>query len=153
MITIQAILKMMNRAPGHNASIPDSRIMHPLREWLTGLLGVIIGVVGGSVFAWSEYRSYSVSTNAEIVVSETVVPYKAALVDKALKTYLEKKAVYESLLGTTVAIEESVGVSSTTVSVVENEATTSPVEKIPIKEESVTNAAQSEESDVPDLAI
>lgn len=153
MIDIKPFLKMMNQTTGRDTSIPDSRIMHPMREWLTGLTGVIIGVVCGSVFALSQYRSYSSSTNTEIVVSETVVPYKAALVDKALKTYLEKKAVYESLLGTTVITQEPTDSSSSTVPVAAPEATTSSDVVAPLKEEVIEEVEPVTDNSTPDLAI
>lgn len=153
MIETKDIIKMVKKIVSHDKGVPDTRIMHPMREWLIGLIGVTIAVAGGSLFALFVYNSYSESSTNVVAVTETVVPYKAGLVEQALEIYLEKKSVYEGLIGTsTVSPVIDTSVSTATSSEVQTEAASSTRELPPV----VSPAEEIESAEavvVPDLAI
>lgn len=160
MINTKNILNMVKHVARNENALPDKRIMHPEREWFIGITGVLIGIIVGSIFAYLVFHSYSLLTTQEIVVTETVVPYKAVLVEKALTLYLEKRSVYNNLIDVTVPqlqeIEAGSSAASTTATTtpieIPTEVTTNPAE---IKENETTiNVPEEEESTItPDLAI
>jgi len=154
MIETKDIVKMVKKIVRHDKGIPDTRIMHPMREWITGLVGVAIGVLVGSLFAFSVYQSYSASTTEVIVVTETVVPYKAALVEQALASYLEKRNVFEGIIGVSkLSPAEDVVMGTSTPPVVETKLATTSLEVSPVIEDAIDVSEGSEEAIVPDLAI
>ena len=152
MIETKDIIKMVAHIVRHDNGVPDTRIMHPLREWLIGLVGVTVGVACGSVFAGATYHAYSLSTRNEIEVIETAVPYKAALVDQALETYLAKQAVYEKLIVANIVPIIATQNSTSTNVVIETEVATSSPE-VNIGDAQLREAVNKPVTADPDLAI
>lgn len=75
----------------------DRRIMHPEREWFTGLLLSAAVLVGGVSFMVFQYFQFShVSTESAEVAEEGVV-YRSGLVKDALDDFRVRKNTYEEL--------------------------------------------------------
>lgn len=104
-------------------SLLDRSIMHPTREWVTGLaLGILILTLG---VAWgvSTYIQFSnVSVSGEAVEYAAVV-YRQSLVETALTDFEARKKEYETLKQTllnkqrnveTVALPPQVEIATTT---------------------------------------
>lgn len=78
-------------------SLLDRSIMHPMREWLTGLMlgGLILTL--GVVWGVSTYMQFSnVSVGGEAVENVAVV-YRQSLVETAILDFDERKKEYEAL--------------------------------------------------------
>lgn len=128
MIETKHITQMVQHIVRRNRGLSDPQIMHPMREWLIGI--VVTGVVGiiGSVAAALLYHSYSELRGTEIAVVATSTPYKVKIVDAALAEYRQKRKSYDALLDKKAA---PIVASSTEVTIVPSEviprATTTPV--------------------------
>lgn len=107
MIETKDITKMVAHIVRRDKGIPDTNIMHPMREWVVGLAVVFLLVAGGVVFNIIMYQSYSEALSAPVTVTETVVPYKAAVVAQAITHYQTERTRYKSLLGTVSALPQS----------------------------------------------
>jgi len=153
MIETKDIVKMVKHIVRHDNGVPDTRIMHPMREWLIGLSGVTVGIIGGSIFALLVYHSYSLSARDVMTVAETVVPYKAVLVEQALDTYLEKRRVYESLTGVSTPVLPQTELSPSNTSIIDVMATTSVDTSVSEGEDSLSENEGNEGVSTPDLAI
>ncbi len=99
MIETKDIIKMVKHIVRHDNGVPDTRIMHPMREWLIGLCGVFALVLGGSLFAAFVYQSYSLRAASEVVTPGIAIPYKAALIEEVLLQYQAKQNAYDQILG------------------------------------------------------
>ena len=77
----------------------DNNMMHPEREWFTGLIiGIIILGAGGwwSVYSYLKYSNVSLE-NIETITPESFV-YRGSVIEAALNNFSERKKVYDSLL-------------------------------------------------------
>ena len=108
MIETKDITNMVAHIVRRDKGIPDTNIMHPMREWVVGLAVVFLLVAGGVVFNIIMYQSYSEALSAPVTVTETVVPYKAAVVAQAITHYQTERTRYKSLLGTVSTLPQSV---------------------------------------------
>lgn len=157
MIEIKNIFKSITHIVHADSGVHDTRIMHPMREWLIGLGGVTLGVLCGAIFAVLVYQSYSRSAQAEIVVMETAVPYRAAMVERALETYLEKRREYDSLVAVSAPLVEDVPVATSTLPGTETTMATTSSEVVMPPPEVMPAMIEAKESEgnsvVPDLAI
>jgi hypothetical protein len=76
----------------------DPHLIHPEREWLTGLLIALITLV--LIGAWNimSYLKYSDTSVTVAVVPDTdVVVYRESVVKAALATFAERKKIFDSL--------------------------------------------------------
>ncbi len=154
MIETKDISKMVKHIMRRNRGVVDPQIMHPMREWVIGIVITLIGMLGGSILAASLYQYYDAKMDTEVAVAATVVPYDAAVVEAALSQYRIKQAQYEAVVGmgtaetaTTTSLDEIVSASST-VNLVQVEEVLEPVVE---SEESVTEPTEGVV--LPDLAI
>lgn len=93
----------------------DANIMHPMREWASGLLVVGLMVLWGVIFTIALYRVYGNSLETQVPVVATPIPYKAALVSSTIQYYEKERAAYEAMLGTESLVGKSTPVATTTV--------------------------------------
>jgi hypothetical protein len=124
---IQAVAKKLFH---HNRGIKRTKLMHPNRDWLIGVLvGILIIVVmiGWSAYTYLEKRDAIGLTDTSV---EPVVPvYKADTVQDALDLYQNREEVFAQLNQSNVSIAEpevdtvSTTTSSTTDQVVEEQPT------------------------------
>lgn len=100
MIETKDITKMVKHIVRRDQGARDPQIMHPSREWFTGLSLVTLIVVFGSWFCFYTYNNYIQQINGDVPVVESSVPYQAAVVDKAVQSLIEKRKTYQSILET-----------------------------------------------------
>jgi len=128
MIETKHITQMVQHIVRRNRGLSDPQIMHPMREWLIGI--VVTGVVGiiGSVAAALLYHSYNELRGTEIAVVASSTPYKVKIVDAALAEFRQKRERYDVLLDkkTTPVIASSTEVIVVPIEVAPK-ATTTPV--------------------------
>ncbi len=89
---------MVQHIVRRNRGVSDPQIMHPMREWLIGIIATVIVGVFGSISAAFLYHSYDVLRGTEIAVVATSTPYKTKVVERALVEYREKRENYDVLL-------------------------------------------------------
>lgn len=153
MIEKKDIFKMVRHIVRQDNGVPDTRIMHPMREWLTGLGGVIILVLGGSVFAASVYQSYTLSTAAEVAIPERVVPYNGTLIEQALEMYLKKQVIYDGLVGTSEMILPTTQSATTTSPLVQTDIATTSLKTLIPSVDTSDAENNSDENVISNLAI
>ncbi len=98
MIETKHITKMVQHIVRRNRGLSDPQIMHPMREWLVGIVVTMLVGVIGSVSAAFLYHSYDELRGTEIAIVSTSTPYKIKVVDKALAEYRQKRENYNVLL-------------------------------------------------------
>lgn len=99
MIETKDITKMVAHIVRRDNGIADTSIMHPMREWMLGLAVVFLLVAGGVGFNVLMYQNYHDALTTPVAVTETIVPYKAAPVARAINYYEAERVIYESILG------------------------------------------------------
>lgn len=98
MIETKDIQKMVNHIVRRDKGVSDPQIMHPTREWFTGL-GIAVLVVGlGSWFCIYTYFSFEEKLSQQIIVQEPAIPYRSAVVEEAVSLFASKKEVYDKIL-------------------------------------------------------
>ncbi len=153
MIETKDITKMVQHVVRRKRGIADPQIMHPMREWVIGI-GVAAAVVtAGSVLAATLYNYYDEKRDTIITVSETLVPYNAALIESALTQYRQKQQQYNLIVGTSISSVPTT--ESTKETATSTETTESGVVKdeIRIPEIIPQETVDAEAVTTPDLAI
>lgn len=139
MIETRDITKMAKHILRRDKGLSDPQIMHPMREWTTGLFIAVLIVFSGSLFSIYLYQSFNEKLQQEILTPEAHVPYGAETVKNALKIYNEEATSYSNILGQTIV--QTVDVPA------ENTATSS------LPAEDSTIPATSTESSVPEVKV
>ena len=101
MIETKDITKMVGHIIRRDKGIADPQLMHPPREWLTGLGITTLIVLFGSWFCWHMYTQYSQIINTPLTVSESGVPYQATTIAEAIKIFETKQLKFSEILGVT----------------------------------------------------
>lgn len=117
MIDKKQILKMADHVFKRSSGVPDKRLMHPEREWITGL-GMFVGIllIGGglSSLLFFQYRNVDVQ-NGEVGV--TIPKYNETLIQNVLDYYGERERTFSALVGETPVVPQlDASTSSTTAS-------------------------------------
>ncbi|MBY0538193.1 hypothetical protein K2P47_02210 [Patescibacteria group bacterium] len=99
MIESKDIKKMVQHILRRDKGIADTQIMHPTREWFTGLAITLGMVVLGSWFCYYLYSFHHNEMKKEVVIIEQAVPYQAATVKSALEVFATKQEKYNEILG------------------------------------------------------
>jgi hypothetical protein len=97
MIDKTSVLKMTKDVFRKGQGFSDRRIMHPHREWVTGLLLFIVVVVAGAVFSAQVYLRYSDVNAFKSVAPAEVITYNEAAVANALQEYRNRTRLHEAL--------------------------------------------------------
>ena len=116
MIETKDITKMVAHVIRRDKGIADPQLMHPTREWFTGLAIATLIVLFGSWFCFYTYTLYTKTINTELPVSESSVPYQAATIAEAVRIYEAKQLNFLEITGRSSA--EGIGEIGTTTSVV-----------------------------------
>jgi hypothetical protein len=118
MINKQYIEEMARKVFKHERGLVDPQIMHPTREWLVGLVVMIL--VFAAIAAWSaqtylENRNISVDSVSASDIDSTT--YREAQVEEALRMIVDREAELQNLLGVapaTPTVSEEIKTTSTT---------------------------------------
>jgi hypothetical protein len=98
MIETKDIKKMVAHIVRRDKGIADTNIMHPSRDWFTGLGITVLIVAIGTWFSFYLYASYQTKMSQEVVIIESVVPYNATVVSSALELFALKQDTYNKIL-------------------------------------------------------
>lgn len=132
----------------------NPQLMHPNREWSTGILVAIVLFAVPMVWSARTYLEYrEVSVEAVQPDEDAVVVYRESLVETALTIFSEKEAVLDEILSNTVFVmpEAEVDEIEETASTTESGEVSAESEDV-VNEDSATstlpvNATSSEESE------
>lgn len=106
MIETKDIKKMIAHIIRRDKGIADTNIMHPSREWFTGLTLAVMIVIMGSWFCWYLYNAQTLKMQAEVTVVETAVPYQAVVVQNALELFAAKQKRFAEIIGSDTRVIE-----------------------------------------------
>jgi len=81
----------------HGQGVRDPKIMHPGREWAIGLMVTAISIIIGAVASTTIFVSYNKDYFSQNDMVEEIIPYKAALVEKAISLYQDKQDTYKTI--------------------------------------------------------
>jgi len=98
MIETKDIKKMTAHIIRRDKGAKDVQIMHPNREWFTGLAIATLIVALGTWFSFYLYWSYTDEMSKEVVVTESILPYNAAAVKSALEIFAQKQKKFNEIL-------------------------------------------------------
>ncbi len=124
MIETKDITKMVRHILRRDKGIADTHIMHPNREWFAGLSVTTGIIVLGSWFCFYLFTVQVAKMSQEVTIVESVVPYQAATVKRALELFAVKQNKYDEIVSsrdTTVISETPLVSTSTDISVVPEE--------------------------------
>ncbi len=161
MIHSKQIKEIANNIFHQKRKMQDRHLIHPVRDWVFGLLVALLIFALSAVWAMSLYQAHSnISVGSTADDSPGVVVYRESLVDAALEKLDAREQEYTSLLNgflsvpkpePFVLVEEpdlvatsTESQSTTTNSVAENVATT-------IIESEITTTTASTSDDMADL--
>jgi hypothetical protein len=154
MIETKDITKMVQHVVRRNRGVADPQIMHPMREWVTGIGVTALGVLAGSILAAWLYTYYQAKTDEVIAVTETPIPYNATLVAEALSIYRSKLEAYNAVTGISAIGDNSAVEIAETATTTEAGTDVEPALDTPVVNEVETVIESNLETPVaPDLAI
>ena len=99
MIDSKDITNMVRHIIRRDQGVADTQIMHPLREWVTGIVAAIVLIIVGAWFSFVQYRTYVEKRDTSVSVIESAVPYQTARIATAIATYTTKRTVYNLAIG------------------------------------------------------
>lgn len=146
MIESKDIKKMVQHILRRDKGIADTNIMHPTREWFTGLTIAGAMVALGSWFCFYLYSFHTNEMKKEVVIIEQAVPYNASAVKSALEVFARKEQKYNEIVGGGVPSPVLPVVASTTAPVEVTATTTDDVPELiidpaPVFEDEVSQGA------------
>ena len=99
MIDTSTIKKMTAHIMRRERGARDRQLVHPVREWVTGLIIVSLGVVvGGGVSFYMYETTRNVEVAAETISIPTVM-YQTSIVQAANAKYEKRRDAYNALIG------------------------------------------------------
>lgn len=118
----QYIVQMVKHLKRSGGSVRNSQIMHPMREWVIGL--VVAAVLLGATAVWGTalYMSHRDVLLDEVEVETANTPYRERQVEDALAIFSEREQVFNSLI--TLSASEPAPVDTVVESVATSSATT-----------------------------
>lgn len=108
---LDSIKKMVKHIVRHDKGITETRRIYPAREWGIGLMVCSLVILLAGITSASLFVHYS-NDHALPTVAEATVPYKAALVAKALDRYRTLQSHYEALTKGTVLLTSATSTST-----------------------------------------
>ncbi len=136
MISKRDITKIAKRVLKRQSGLRDHQIIHPTREWFTGLLAGAILLAGGAT--WSVWTYENVSDkgveDAEAQEAEQII-YRDDMVNTALETLRERQEIYQGIIDTKKAQQVTV-IEEVEEDSDEGEIDEAPVAVVPDVEES-----------------
>lgn len=146
MIESKDIKNMVQHILKRDKGIADTHIMHPTREWSTGLGIALLMVLLGSWFCFYLYSFYENEIKKEVVIIEQAVPYQAAAVKNALDLFVVRQQKYNEIIGGGVS-DTPVPFGATTTPAIDVIATTTEdipeliIDPAPVIEDEVSQGA------------
>jgi hypothetical protein len=126
MIDSLAIKKMAAHIIQHERGARDRQLVHPIREWMSGIIVVSIGVViGGGVSFFMYKTTREVDMSAAIPVP--TISYHSDVVTRANQKYEKRRAEYDALIGKKSTLSPSLDQASSTVVSSSTESTSTEV--------------------------
>ncbi len=99
MIEKKDILAMVRHVTRHSRGVRDPQIVHPMREWITGVGVVLIGVAVGGLYSFVVYNRTLSDQSEQPLAPIVAVPYQAAIVEQALTEYGARRVQYDLIIG------------------------------------------------------
>lgn len=100
MIDTKDILKFVKHVHRRGQGVPDRRLLHPQREWLTGLSVSLVAILAGTVFSVYWFNTYQNIDSRTYTVSLSVPEYKRTVAQNVLNRFEERSAQYRQLRST-----------------------------------------------------
>lgn len=97
MITKTDIIKMAKKIVKRTRHIPERRVIHPSREWMTGLAVATLLLTAGFTYAGFTFLYQLAVLDRDVIVDTNIVRYRQDLVGEALKSYRFRKTQFETL--------------------------------------------------------
>jgi len=97
MIEKKDIFRKIRQIFRHGHGIHASKIIYPIRDWTVGLAVMVILLVIGAIVNINIFAHYSEDYLNQNNSDRTELPYKAALVEKAISLYKNKQESYEAI--------------------------------------------------------
>lgn len=90
------ILKSIQRLLPRRRLDYRRRVMHPVRDWLIGLLLFAIVVIAGGVYCAQTFVTYRNVNTEGGTIDETIIQYNRMMVEQALEAYTARKEAYDT---------------------------------------------------------
>jgi len=114
MIEKKDLYKMARHIFRHSHGISDTKIMHPMREWVIGLGGSFATIIIGAVVSINTFVSFNQEQIYHPDVTEVAIPYNASLVEAAISKYQAKIDTYQTISNQSLATQLPPIISITT---------------------------------------
>ena len=105
MITKKDILQMISHVARRSRSLPDTRLMHPKREWALGIIAFIVLIIIGGIVNAQNFRYYSSIDEQLEEGSSHVVMYKETAMREVLEYYSDRTARFQQLRNSIVPVK------------------------------------------------
>ncbi|MEL6804515.1 MAG: hypothetical protein AAFO91_12135 [Bacteroidota bacterium] len=97
MITKKDILAMVSHISRRSRRVPDRRLIHPMREWVIGLVLFTVVLIGGGYLSASQF-SYFSSVDAQLEKSDVAVAaYDATGMEAVLLFFDERTLQFQQI--------------------------------------------------------
>ena len=138
--------------------LSSPQLIHPHREWLTGLLVTVMIFVASAAWSTQMYFKHQ-DTNVTVVYEADVVVYREALVNSALESFSVREEKYDSLISSNsvIVIPDNPGLeiardgATTTDDQTETEMATSSVDVTETLEDQAKESKVAEAGEVSDV--
>jgi len=91
---------------------PDRRIMHPHREWGSGILVFAVIVIVGGIFTGKVFISYLEVTATPDETGSSIPRYRESSVREAIDLYQKKEEIYTNLTQETLLIDTNTNIDT-----------------------------------------
>ena len=131
MIEKKDIFRKIRQIFRHGHGIHASKIIYPIRDWTVGLAVMVILLVIGAIVNINIFAHYSEDYLNQNNSDRTELPYKAALVEKAISLYKNKQESYEAFFQKTKKLPLSAEIlSSSSTNSTKMEGVTNEVDEV-----------------------
>jgi hypothetical protein len=98
MISFTRLKQKITTALLRSSGLPDTALVHPVREWNVGVITFALIVFCGGLWAWLAFNYYgTINLGSEVAVAEKL-NYKRSDALAALEVYTKRETVYQELL-------------------------------------------------------
>jgi len=97
MITKKDIIAMAKHVVHRDAGMRDTRLMHPTRDWIMGLIAALVLFVGAVFYAAFTFISHTQFTEQPGVVARSIDPYNQEKIQAILAQYNERAIRFATL--------------------------------------------------------
>jgi hypothetical protein len=97
MMTKNNILKMVKSVARHGQGRRSTRLVHPARDWMIGLLLEVVLLMVASACAAYVFVAFSDSADEAVPIESAVIVYQQSKVSSVLEVYQRRAALFETL--------------------------------------------------------